>query len=198
MSMMRTRRKERGFSLIELIVSVALFATVMLVSVATLLALVDANRKAQALQSVMNNLNVALDSMVRSIRMGSTYHCGSAPYTSALSCPSGSTVFAFEPFGGDPDDATDQWVYEYDSVTKRLYKSEHGGLSRLPVTAPEVQIEEMVFYVIGTDRGCTVSPCDAIQPKVVISIRGTAGTDKAKTTTDFAIQATAVQRLLDL
>lgn len=188
----------RGFSLIELIVAVALFSVVMLVSVATLLALVDANRKAQALQSVMNNLNVALDSMVRSIRMGTTYHCGTGAYASELSCPLGNTVFAFEPFGGDPNDSSDQWVYEYDNVTKRIYKSEHGGLSRLPITAPEVAIEDMRFFVIGTDRGCDVSPCDTIQPKVVISVRGTAGTDKARTTTTFSIQATAVQRILDL
>ena len=62
---------DSGFTLVEMIVAVALFAVVMLISVAALLALVDANRKAQALQSVMNNLNIALDGMVRSVRMGS-------------------------------------------------------------------------------------------------------------------------------
>ena len=41
-----------GFTLVEMIVAVALFAVVMLISVAALLSLVDANRKAQALQSV--------------------------------------------------------------------------------------------------------------------------------------------------
>lgn len=182
----------------ELIVSIALFSTVMLVSVATLLALVDANRKAQALQSVMNNLNIALDSMVRSIRMGSNYHCGGAPYASPTSCPTGANTFAFEPFEGDPDTSADQWVYYYDQTTKRLYKSEKGGLEALPITAPEVEIEDMTFYVVGTDRGCTVTPCDTMQPKVVITLKGTAGSDKVKTTTTFSIQATAVQRLLDL
>src|SRR3989338_2524865 len=56
-----TYRASRGFTLVELIVSIGLFAIVMLISVGALLALTGANRKAQALQSVMNNLNVALD-----------------------------------------------------------------------------------------------------------------------------------------
>ena len=55
----------------------ALFAIVMLIASATLLSLVAANRKAEALQSVMNNLNISLDEMVRNVRMGSNYRCNS-------------------------------------------------------------------------------------------------------------------------
>ena len=47
----------------------------MLIAGATLLSLVYANRKAEALQSVMNNLNISLDNMVRNVRMGSNYRC---------------------------------------------------------------------------------------------------------------------------
>lgn len=187
-------RGQRGFSLIELIVAVALFAIVMLVSVAALLALVDANRKAQALQSVMNNLNVALDGMVRSIRMGTSYHCGGIPYGSPSPC-AGGTTFAFESFDGNPATDSDQWVYSFqedENGIGRIYKSESGGTGWLPITAPEVSIDEMAFYVVGTD------PADNVQPKVVISIRGVAGADKVKTRSVFSIQATAVQRILDL
>lgn len=190
----RLTARTRGFSLIELIVAVALFSIVMLVSVAALLALVDANRKAQALQSVMNNLNVALDGMVRSIRMGTTYHCGGAGYGTPLSCAGGET-FAFEPFDGDPTDDSDQWIYSFEQDENgigRIYKSESGGTGWLAITAPEVSIEEMKFYVVGTD------PSDNVQPKVVISIKGVAGADKVKTKTTFSMQATAVQRILDL
>lgn len=184
----------RGFSLIELIVAVALFSIVMLVSVAALLALVDANRKAQALQSVMNNLNVALDGMVRSIRMGTDYHCGGPPYGAASPCAGGKT-FAFESFDGDPATDSDQWVYSFEQDENgvgRIYKSESGGTGWLPITAPEVSIDDMKFYVVGTDTA------DNVQPKVVISIKGTAGADKVKTKSSFSIQATSVQRILDL
>lgn len=188
----------RGFTLVEMVVAVGLFAVVMLVSVAALLALVDANRKAQALESVINNLNIALDSMVRGARMGSTFHCGSGDLTETQDCASTSDpetnhhVFAFEPLGGDPGDPDDQWVYSYDPVTKRIYRAIGVGGTPLPVTAPEITIESLQFYVIGSTRG------DVVQPKVVIVVNGTAGSSQTRTRSAFSIQATAVQRLLDL
>ena len=196
------RNTRRGFTLVEMIVAVALFAMVMTVSVGALLSLTSANRKAQALQSVMNNLNVAIDGMVRSIRMGTNYHCGGGTFTLVEDCPTGTTgddiVFAFEPFGGDIDSSADQWIYRYDSTgaycgKNRICKSETGDLNTpFAVTAPEVTIDSMKFYVVGTERG------DTTQPKVVITLSGTAGATNVKTTTSFSLQATAVQRVLDL
>jgi len=188
-----THTSTRGFSLVEMMVAVALFAVVMTISATTLLALIDATRKAQALQSVMNNLNVALDGMVRSARMGSTYHCGNTgTQTEPRDCTSGDILLAFEPFGGDRETGTDQWVYWYNAVDKRLYKSEDGGATGFAITAPEVEIDEFNFYVNGS------TPGDTSQPKIVVVVKGTAGGAKIKTRTSFNIQATAVQRVLDL
>ena len=182
-----------GFTLVEMIVAVGLFTVVMLVSMGALLSLTGANRKAQALQSVMNNLNVALDGMVRSARMGSNYHCGSGTYLGDGSdnCAGGGTQLVFEPFGGNPM-SSDQWVYSYNSATKRVYKSVDGGNHTFAITAPEVTIDSMTFYVIGTKRS------DFFQPKIVMVAKGTAGAASSKTRTSFSIQATAIQRLLDL
>ena len=193
---MRALTHTKGFTLVEMIVSVALFAVVMLVSVGALLALVGANRKAQALQSVINNLDVTLDGMARGIRMGTNFHCGPGTYTLTRDCAAGDVIFAFEPYGKTPTDQP--WVYSYDSATKRMYKSEKGA-APIAITAPEISIDSMKFYVVGTDRGCTVGPpCDVVQPKVVIVISGTAPVLQAKARTTFHIQVTAVQRVLDL
>ena len=191
-------KSERGFTLVEMIVAVALFTVVMLVSVSTLLALINANRKAQALQSVMNNLNLAVDGMVRAVRMGTTYHCGASNYNgtslTTSDCPNGDTFLAFRPFS---EDGTPQpWLYWYAEDTNgigRLYKSVNGAISGgIPITAPEVSIDLVRFYVIGSTRG------DNVQPKVLIVVRGSAGSELLKTRTTFHIQATAVQRVLDI
>lgn len=187
------KASERGFSLVEMLVAVALFTVVMLVSTATLLALVGANRKSQALQSVMNNLNISLEGMVRSIRMGSTYHCGGAPYTEPQDCEAG-TAFAFKAFEGDT------WIYwfgEDENGIGRIYKSETGNSSEgFAITSPGVEIDSLKFYVIGTARGSADSA--NVQPKVVIVIKGTARSRDDRTRTTFNVQATAVQRVLDL
>ena len=183
--MKRKTTQSSGFTLVEMIVAVALFAVVMLVSVGALLALVNANRKAQALQSVMNNLNITLDGMVRSVRMGSNYQCDSG-----TDCPNGGKAISFKPF----DTSQPRWIYNFNSQTHRLEKSVSGTVAGLgPITAPEVSIEDMKFYVVGTDRGT-----DTVQPKVVIVIKGSAGAEGSKARTTFHIQATAVQRVLDI
>lgn len=191
--MQLTPTQSRGFSLIELMVAVALFSVVMLISIGALLSLADANRKAQALQSVMNNLNTAIDGMVRSIRMGSQYHCGNIDsFDVARSCPNGDTLIAFENFYGDFSNSGDQWVYWYDSTTKRMYKSENSGTTQFQLTASEVQIDEAKFFVVGAEN------TDSVQPKVVIVLRGTAGAGNAKTRSSFSVQSTAVQRAIDI
>ena len=194
-----SHRPQAGFTLVEMIVAVALFAVVMLVAVGALLSLTGANRKAQALQSVMNNLNIALDGMVRNIRMGTDYHCG-AGTAPPQNCVNGDTSFAFKPYC-DPQASgpcPPPWIYQYDSSgslcgKNAICRSENGGNNDwVRLTASEVSIQSMAFYVIGTTRG------DPIQPKVLIVVKGQAGTLSGKTQTTFHIEAAAVQRQLDL
>lgn len=184
----------RGFTLIEMIVATGLFAVVMVVSVGALLSLVTANRKAQALQSVMNNMNVSIDSMVRAVRMGTSYHCGSGTYTVPQDCVSGDSMLAFVPY--HTGSTVQPWIYWYATDSNgvgRLYKSEDGTTSSgLPITAPEVRIESVRFYVLGSTSG------DSQQPKVLIIIKGSAGNTQFVTSSTFHIQATAIQRVLDL
>ena len=198
--MRRKKTHTAGFTLIEMIVAVGLFAVVMIVCVGALLSLVAANRKAQALQSVMNNLNIALDGMARTVRMGSDYN-GSVGCTGGFDgayphdCAGGSRQLSFEAYGNAPTDP--QWVYVFDSDgsycgAHQLCKSEDGGAPFLAITSPEITIDDMLFYVVGTNRH------DTVQPKVVIVIKGSAGASGSTARTTFHIQATAVQRVLDL
>ena len=117
-----------------MIIAVALFSIVMLVCVSALLSLVAANRKAQALQSVMNNLNITLDGMARNIRMGSNYHCGaSGTLTQTADCAnSGDVSLAFEPYGNAVTDPP--WVYSFNAGTSRIEKKVGAGAS-LTVTS---------------------------------------------------------------
>ncbi len=201
---------QRGFTLVEMLVAVSLFAVVMTISIGALLSLIDANRKAQALQSVMNNLNVALDGMVRNIRMGHTYHCGSANETNkttlstATDCTLGGGLVAFESFGGSSASTADQWVYWF--ANGRLYKSEDARDTALPITAPEINIDSFEVFVTGAQETLS-DDGETLQPKVVIVVQGTAAAEgdtfgvigtNEKIRTIFNIQAVASQRLLDL
>ncbi len=173
----------KGFTLVEMIVSVALFAIVMTVAVGALLSLTAANKKAQAIQSVMNNLNITLDSMVRNIRMGTDFQCGGT----IGDCPQGSSSFTFtcNPQTVTCSSGGSSWTYS--QCGSAICRTSMGN-----ITAPEVSISSLRFYVVGSVPG------DMIQPKVVIVVSGTAGGQNVRTQTSFHIQASAVQRELDL
>jgi prepilin-type N-terminal cleavage/methylation domain-containing protein len=190
MSIKKIANSKKGFTLIEMMVSVGIFAIVMTISAGTLFAIMDANAKSQALKSVMNNLNLALEGMSRNIRVGSTYHCSDTSNIEvAEDCPFGSSIFAFEKTGGNPETALDQVVYRLRQG--QIERSLDGGTSYSAITSPEVEIETLRFIVRGS------SPEDNLQPSVVILVRGSAGI-KAKIRTDFDIQTTVSQRLLDI
>lgn len=81
--MINLKQKQFGFSLIEMIVSLGVFAIVVTTAVGALLMIISANKQIQNQQSVMTNLSFALDSMTREMRTGYSYYCGSVNDTSA-------------------------------------------------------------------------------------------------------------------
>jgi prepilin-type N-terminal cleavage/methylation domain-containing protein len=189
-----------GFSIVEMLVSVAVFSIVMLIAVGALTTMIDANRKAQALNSVMNNLNLAIESMSRDIRVGTTYRCesGTNPPPPGLvdtpqDCPGpvGGQLIAFESSKGNPSNPDDQTVYRFFGGQLERSKERGKAGTFVAITAPEVKIEKFMFFVDGT------SLSDERQPRVLIIIRGSAGISE-KTKTTFNVQTMASQRVPDL
>ncbi len=191
----------RAFTLIEMMVAVSIFAIAMLVGVGALLSLAAANKRAQAINAVMNNVNAAVEDMSRSMRTGSVYHCEIAiepqypPISATRNCaaaPAG-IFLAFEPSGGDTTTESNQIVYRLNGTS--IQRSTQGGApgTWTAMTAPEVSIDAMTFYVVGAGR--EVSGVQ-IQPRILISIRGSAKIPGG--TTNFTIQSAVTQRLLDV
>jgi hypothetical protein len=81
-------------------------------------------------------------------------------------------------------------MYQFDSG--RLYRSKENGANRLPITSEEITIDSFTFYVIGA------TPGDTDQPKVVMVAKGTVNANDPRSRSSFSIQATAVQRSIDI
>jgi len=164
----------RGFTLVEMIVSVAIFSTVVLVAVGALLSIVAANRKANALRVVMENLNFAMESIARDIRTGDGYSCGSGgdcSYDDAIS---------FNDQKGNPV----SYVFSGGGIVRI------SGGKTLSMTSPSVVIEDVNFSVVGSSGG------DSVQPRVLMTIQGYAGTQD-RTRSSFSVQTTISQRDTD-
>ena len=179
--------KKDGFSLIELLVALAVFSVSATIGLTVLLSARDAQQKILALRVTQDSLSYALDIMGKEIRTSSAYRCGidNNDFSSASrDCSSGGPLFSF-------DNALGQRVI-YRVTNGRLQKSVDGGGSFIYITAPEIEvnIEKLTFYVVGSLAG------DNSQPRVTVVLRGTAGI-KEKTKANLNIQTTISQRLLD-
>lgn len=195
------RNVRAGYTLIELVVAIGLFATVALMASSAFLGVVSSNKKTLAIRTTMNNLNSAIESMSRDIKTGLRYHCepaltpGATDAPSDCSSPDGGGYIALEKQGGDFTTTSDQVVYRLGSggnpncSNTQICKSVDGGTNFFAVTAPELSITGLAFRVFGT------SPGDKKQPRVVIVITGSSGTGNEKST--FSIETTVSQRLPD-
>ncbi len=180
----------QGFTLIELMVSVAIFTIVMVLALGSLLSISAAERKAEALKSVMNNLNFALESMSRSIRTGVNYSC-----MGAGDCVNGGTTLSFLDSNKLPVyykfETSDRTLCQQPTGTVGcIARSLDSGANYFPITAPEVVISNFTFYVTGVTVG------DKVQPKVNITLSGSVSIG-ANTPTAFNVQTSVTQRIYD-
>ena len=191
----------RAFTLIEIMVAVSIFTVVMMVGVGALLTMVQVNKRAQGINSVMNNLNAAIEQMSRSIRVGSTYYCGDssvAPSPLTLSqtrdcAASGGLLLAFEPTNGDPTNINDQTVYRLNGTQLERSLGSGANGTWVSLTAPEVIISSFKFYVTGSTP---LLGGDTAQPRVLMIVKGTATVQGGPT--EFTVQSSVTQRLIDI
>lgn len=207
-----SRKNSKGFTLIEMIVSISIFTIVLFVAMSAFLSIINGDHKSRAMRITTDNLNLALEDMSRNIKTGTTYNCGGALGTN--DCPAGtwSNTFAF----------TNQ-----DGVSRTMYKMGVGpsaivngpgasgcgdavflatqgcilredvtGISRI-ATSMEIDITSLRFYVSGSAP--FGAGANKIQPTVVIAIEGSlgAGATLFAGNAGFKIQTTVTQRAYD-
>lgn len=163
-------KKNKGFTLIEIIVASSIFVIVMFISVGSILSMVEANRRSQSISSVVSNLNIALESMVRDIRTGNEYRIGNGSPESSIT---------FKNYLGQ---STSYFLNE--NFIAKTVNGETGN-----ITAPEVNVESLRFTAQGVGS-------DLIQPIILLQIKGTVG--MGKSLSPFTIQTLLVQRVLDI
>ncbi len=184
------KNKRSGYMLIEIIVSLGIFSVVAVLSTTALLSIVDANSKAQAVKSVIDNLAVAVENMSRVMRVGSSYSCsadGVTPGSLGAGCTHGSTLINFTSQEG----ANVTYRLNGSSI-QRIYRLS-GNTETTNLTAPEVTVNSLKFYIFGSNPDNTTADG---QPRVLMVISGTA-TSSANAVSNFTIQTTVTQRQPD-
>jgi len=172
----------RGYTLIELIVSVAIFSIIMLLATSAYLSLINYSRYARAESILMTNLAYAVDEMSRSIRTGTLYQCNGGG-----DC-SGGTSFTFR----DDTNTTITYVKDGGALIRCVNHSVGCSASTgTAVTDPAITLSSLLFYVRGTGAG------DSNQPTVLMTLKGQAAVQQSAPVS-FSFQTSATERLIDL
>ncbi len=169
------RRPERhaGFTLIELLVSIGLFSVVVIIVTGAISSIIDANKQAQVVTSVVNNLNFTLESMTRAIKTGEM----SDAFLNG-GCPQESVTLT---------DAQGRDVtYSKSGNSINLEVVSAAGTSDAPITAPEIVIDSLRFC-----------PLAGNQPAVFLTVSGSMSL-AGDIATDFHVQTTVAQRALKI
>lgn len=190
----KKENKHKGFTLIEMMVSVGLFAVVMTIGLGAIVSVIDGNKKSHAINSVVANLNFAVESMTREIKTGSKYYCGiSNQLTSPQSSAGCSQNIAYTDISFLSAEGKGI-TYSWDSQQGRIKKQVHtinASSAFLPLTGSEISISLLNFYMK------IPSPVAKEQPRVFMVLKGTASTSPTSVS-NFSLQTTVSQRILNL
>lgn len=203
--------KKDGYTIIETMISIAVFLIVLMIGMNSLLNASSVHQKSRDQRSVMDNLSFIMEEMSRNIRIGYNFRCVTGAFSpldvsnDPLSCFSGGRAIVFEyttgtPFDPDLNDQhlEDQWVYKVEAGPSgadfNIYKSTDGGTSFSQLNPDEIKFDQVSgFYVTGAETSIN---SDFQQPLVTLILVGkitTKGVD-----TPFSLETTVSQRIIDV
>ena len=199
--------RTRAFTLVEMIVSLAIFMIVAVVALAALVKIIDANAKAQTIQAAVTSLSFSMDSMSRELRSGSSVYCESSfsgsfdpsAMSGAGNCSSSgqNQLIAFKSSVLDPNSTPPcNLIYAYEFVpnsngTYSLEKAQQtkDGHNCADTLSSFTSVIPSNVVLTSYQMGMSSSQF----PLVFINLSGYAGT-KAETQTFFTVQTAASPR----
>lgn len=203
--------KNKGFTIIETLVSLTLFTIVVVILGGVIVSVIDINKKNQAISSVVNNLNYSIDSMVRDIKTGYAYTCQDLDIftitkllevDNGIECNNPSQIILVSTISGKEVVVkyefveNDQDLNNY--IKKTTYEINGDEVQSYSITdISNVNIESLRFKLTHySPLNCSVT-CNYGQPSVFVLIKGSAG-DRELESSKFFVQTFISQRKLNL
>jgi prepilin-type N-terminal cleavage/methylation domain-containing protein len=208
----------RGFTLVEVLVAVALFVTILTLATGALFSAQAVNARLQANQVILDGMSLSFETITRDIRYGSLFNCSNVVDIENslkrkgcnfdLTGAGPGQVLVFKPLNSaDPDDRI-----AYYSSSSKIYRQAYVSNvleEPVPVTSDEVIVDTFNFYVTGAnttaqaiDNGNITNEnsnaSDTLQTVInVITTGRTNIRQSGSQTVDFQLQSVVAPRGMD-
>ncbi|MEK7123536.1 MAG: prepilin-type N-terminal cleavage/methylation domain-containing protein [Patescibacteria group bacterium] len=159
----------KGFTLLELIVAIGVFSAVISASTGIFLSTLTAQRKAIALQNIQDNIRFAVESMAKEIRTGKTFSANPERTQLNFINAAGASV-----------------VYRLSGTA--IERSQDNGTTFLPITADNIEVSGLKFYLSGEAES------DGLQPKITITAKTRAKNVKIAEQSEMYLETTISAR----
>lgn len=181
-----------GFTLIEIIVSLAVFSVVTLIILGAVLSIMSLQKRTNAFRVAQENLSYAFESMIKETRTGNTYkHLGTDPQTIKFTNIDNNIV-----------------VYRLDTVKGQIVKcttplsadtacDNPATGNFMPLTSDEVVINQLLIGIEGTTVSGSPSQGDGEQPMTRFYVSATVGSG-TKFESKLYLQTSSTQRKADI
>ncbi len=182
-------KKASGFTLIETMVAVSIFAIIVTVGIASLLALNASYKLARRDRALVDGVAGAIERMTREIKTGYQYTCNPLPtnFNDIVPASPDGTCDTFG-FYATESGSTVRTIYALDNGMITVFLDDGVQTDPIPVTPAEVSIDTLSFTLAGNAPGND-------QPYVIIRINGTVSHNGEQNT--FSLQTTVDQRFPD-
>lgn len=185
-----------------MMVAIAVFSIVMVTAMSALLNVIDANNKARAIKTAINNISFALEGISKDMRMGTDYSCSSSGDIPNFSgnCPDGGKALRF--LSSKLDSSNNRQYAYYKFIETDINGKEVGQIlsciggsnssdctgTYSAVTSSEVDLNNVTFYILNVGEA-------GKQPRMLMTVNGEAGTkEKIKTTFDLQTGVSQINR----
>lgn len=166
MSILIHKKEKNGFTLIEIMVAVSIFVIVAFIVTSTLLAILDASRRANKIRLIVDNMNFALDSMTVKMKFGSTYDTSTSGQIEFTDREGNQICYKRVTAGTAPN--------IIGSIAKCMGGCGVGGDCSKNITTSEISVDELSFYKSQCGGGC-------LNEEIVILVKASAEIKKDQT-----------------
>ncbi len=220
----KKKNNPNGFTLMELLVAVGIFAAVSVIAVGALLRAQTINTKMQQTHIMLDGMNLSMEAVTRDIRYGRQFHCTNTSEVTLIGdldidIPGGTNAYRlrkncdYNTIGqgntliigqvGSSASTTDRIIYYLNNGKIMKWEGDNSGTST-PITSDDVEIQELKFFVNGaesfdpTENLSNSTETNPEQPIVTVVIAGVTKPQKVNVQkVYFKLQSTVTPRELD-